>query len=413
MKTIPLRVCAGIVAAAGVLIAALFSMRHETSPTPSRGRDAGQPVTGTSSKMSSGEIGRNVSAKNVQHRTRSAEHRCQDVQLSPTLNVQGSMSDVRLSQRLVPSCVAAAGSVTNGASASVAQASSLRPPSVKREVVPDDETVDAAVDLTAPERRDELGEPRHPCVERAAELARRGNAEDVVELVELSDRAASEGMRDDVLLEIEGASNPAGRAVLLDVMNIGDQGLVDASQAALAKQGDDLWAGEIAAAYESESNAEAQARVADVLRYVRSPSAGSNLLALAANLDEGEGGADALWCAAVEAMGNVGSAQVVTPLVQRLGQTASAVSLPAYDAMLGALSRVDNPESRPLLVAMVEAGLAGELTADLYWAAVRALRFHPDEKTRTLLEKVAQTDDATTRATAQSSLRVMSRLARR
>ncbi len=270
----------------------------------------------------------------------------------------------------------------------------------------------AVSDPAKPAAAVDAGAARLPDVGRAAEMALRGGPEDVVQLVELSDRAESDGVREGVLLEMSGISNAAGRAVLLDVLNIGDQGLAGASQAALANCIDDQWAGAIAAAYDAEPDAEAQARVADVLRYVRSPSAGSNLLALSENLDEGEGGADALWCAAAEAMGNVGTTQVVASLVQRLEEADAAASGPGYQAMLGALSRVDNPESRPLLVEMVEAGLAGKLRGDLYWGAVRALRFHQEDATRALLERVAQSPDESLRAAALNSLQVMARLER-
>jgi hypothetical protein len=266
-------------------------------------------------------------------------------------------------------------------------------------------------DTSMPDENKDARSPRHPYVERAAVLARRGSAEDIIELVGLTDNAASEGVRDEVVQEIEKTLSTEGRAVLRDLVHVGDQTLIDASLVALANGCDDCGVGEIAAAYDAECDPEAQERLADVLRYVRSPASGTNLLALSSDLAKRDAGDNALSCAAMEAMGNVGTTQVVASLLERLEQ-ASTASVPAYDAMLGALSRVDNPESRLMLVDMVKAGLAGELRSDLYWAAVRALRFHHESSTRELLERVARSGDDVLASAASNSLRVMSRMAR-
>ncbi|HSV98956.1 MAG TPA: hypothetical protein VLI39_02205 [Sedimentisphaerales bacterium] len=170
--------------------------------------------------------------------------------------------------------------------------------------------------------------------------------------------------------------------VLLDTMTqTGDATVARAASVSLARMADTPVLDEIAARYEAATTEVEMERLAQLVRNIQSPAATDGLLSLAGHVASTP--QDSLQQAAVDALANVGDAQCLSHLMQRLEATTPGEGSTVYSA----ITRVSNPEARSQL--LYAAAGNKEVSAEYgRTAAIEALKNYPSEETVALLERI-------------------------
>jgi HEAT repeat protein len=170
--------------------------------------------------------------------------------------------------------------------------------------------------------------------------------------------------------------------VLLETMTqTGDATVARAASVSLARMADTPVLDEIAARYEAATTEVEMERLAQLVRNIQSPAATDGLLSLAGHVASTP--QDSLQQAAVDALANVGDAQCLSHLMQRLEATTPGEGSTVYSA----ITRVSNPEARSQL--LYAAAGNKEVSAEYgRTAAIEALKNYPSEETVALLERI-------------------------
>lgn len=170
--------------------------------------------------------------------------------------------------------------------------------------------------------------------------------------------------------------------LLLDAMTqTGDATVARAASVSLARMADTPVLDEIAARYEAAATEIEIERLAQLVRNIQSPAATKGLLSMAGSITSTP--QDSLQQAAVDALANVGDAQCLSHLIQRLEATSPGEGSTVYNA----ITRVSNPEAYSQL--LYAAAGNKEVSAEYgRTAAIEALKNYPGEETVALLERI-------------------------
>ncbi|HQG48683.1 MAG TPA: hypothetical protein PK373_06300 [Sedimentisphaerales bacterium] len=170
--------------------------------------------------------------------------------------------------------------------------------------------------------------------------------------------------------------------LLLDAMTqTGDATVARAASVSLARMADTPVLDEIAARYEAAATEIEIERLAQLVRNIQSPAATKGLLSMAGSITSTS--QDSLQQAAVDALANVGDAQCLSHLIQRLEATSPGEGSTVYNA----ITRVSNPEAYSQL--LYAAAGNKEVSAEYgRTAAIEALKNYPGEETVALLERI-------------------------
>ncbi len=170
--------------------------------------------------------------------------------------------------------------------------------------------------------------------------------------------------------------------LLLDTMTqTGDATVARAASVSLARMADTPVLDEITARYEAAATEIEMERLAQLVRNIQSPAATDGLLAMAGPVASTP--QDSLQQAVVDALANVGDAQCLSHLIQRLEATTPGEGSTVYHA----ITRVSNPEAYSQLLYAATGNK--EVSAEYgRTAAIEALKNYPSEETVALLERI-------------------------
>jgi HEAT repeat protein len=182
---------------------------------------------------------------------------------------------------------------------------------------------------------------------------------------------------------VSSIGNHESWPLLLDaMMQTDDTTIVRTAGASLSNMADGSVLDEVMARYNNATATETDtARLAQLVRNIRSPQATKSLLSLAPEVDGVP--ENALQQAAIEALAKVGDAQCVSHLLRRL-----EASPPGETARLfNTITRIDSPEAHASLL-YAAAGNKEVSAENGRTAAIYALKNFPDDKTVALLERI-------------------------
>jgi len=161
----------------------------------------------------------------------------------------------------------------------------------------------------------------------------------------------------------------------------GDATVARAASASLARMADTPVLDEIMARYEAAATETEMQRLTQLVAGIQSPQATDALLSLAGDIASAP--QDGLQQAAIDALANVGDAQCLSHLLQRLEAAAPGEGTAIYNS----ITRVSNPDvhSQLLYAAVGNKEVSAEYGRT---AAIEALRNYPSEETVALLERI-------------------------
>lgn len=216
----------------------------------------------------------------------------------------------------------------------------------------------------------------------AEALARIGTPMAASALLDTLSQTKEGSFKEELCRRVANITNHDSWPVLLDTMTqTADAAVIRAASSSLARMADTPVLDEIVARYQNaESEAEME-RLAQLVRNINSSNASDALLALAGDVKSTP--QDSLQQAAVDALANVGDAQCLSHLLQRLEAATPGEEAEVYNAV----TRVSNPDVQSQL--LYAAAGNKEVSAEYgRTAAIEALGNYPNEETVALLERI-------------------------
>lgn len=205
-------------------------------------------------------------------------------------------------------------------------------------------------------------------------------------------------LREQLVRQVSGITNHESWPVLMDAMlQNRDAGIQRATAASLARMADTAIVDEIVTLYEAATTEAEKTQLARLVSNISSTEASESLLALAG--DPSATPQNNLEEAAIKALANVGDAQSVSFLLQRLEASGPSERSSVYMAITG----INQPQAQSAL--LYAAAGNKEVSQQGQAAAIYALGNFPNTQTYTLLQQIAATqDDATVLSAAVRTL---------
>jgi len=232
----------------------------------------------------------------------------------------------------------------------------------------------------------------------AEALARIGTPAAATALLDTLEQIKNGPYKEQLAKHASNISNHDSWPVLLDaIQEIKDPTVQRAAATSLAKMADTAVIDEIVARYDTAQTEEEAAQLARIVGNISSPEAGAALRTLAGKATSAP--QDALQRAAIEALAQVGDAQSVNYLLQKL--EASSPGQGAY--VFNAITTIDQPQAQSALL-YAAAGNKGVSAEQGRTAAIYALENYPSAETCRLLEQIVASEDnrAVTTAAART-----------
>ena len=216
----------------------------------------------------------------------------------------------------------------------------------------------------------------------AEALARIGTPMATTALLDTLAQTKEGSFKEELGRRIAGINNHDSWPTLLDTMTqTADAAVARAASTSLARMADTPVLDEIMARYEAAATEAEMQRLAQLVGNIQSPKATDALLSLAGDIASAP--QDALQQAAIDALANVGDAQCLSHLLQRLEATTPGEGTDVYNA----ITRVSNPDVHSQL--LYAAAGNKEVSAEYgRTAALEALKNYPSEETIALLERI-------------------------
>lgn len=192
--------------------------------------------------------------------------------------------------------------------------------------------------------------------------------------------------KEQLVREASNISNHDSWPTLLNALqDTTDAAVQRAAGTSLTRMADRPVIDEIVARYDAAATEEEANRLAQMLGNITSPAAGESLLALAGSVSAAP--QDGLERAAIHALGNIGDAQCVSYLLQKLES-----SPPGQGASLfNTITSINQPQAEAAL--RYAAAGSKEVSAEQgRTAAIYALENFPNERTYALLEEIVATE---------------------
>jgi len=232
----------------------------------------------------------------------------------------------------------------------------------------------------------------------AEALARIGTPYATSMLLTAMEDIGNSPLREQLVRQVSGITNHESWPVLMDAMlQNQDAGIQRATAASLARMADTAIVDEIVTLYEATTTEAEKTQLARLVSNISSAKASESLLALAG--DPSATPQNNLEEAAIKALANVGDAQSVSYLLQRLEASTPSERSSVYMAITG----INQPQAQSAL--LYAAAGNKEVSQQGQAAAIYALGNFPNTQTYTLLQQIAATqDDATVLSAAVRTL---------
>jgi HEAT repeat protein len=231
-------------------------------------------------------------------------------------------------------------------------------------------------------RRDRVGAEGEAGLWAAEALARIGTPVAANALFDILAQTGEGLYKEDLAKRVSHITNHDSWPLLLDSMlQADDPSAVRAAGTSLSRMADTPILDEVVARYATATTEAELERLAQLVGNIRSSKATESLLSLAG--DVASPPQDSLQEAAIRALANVGDAQCVNHLLQRLEATPPGEGTDIYNA----ITRISDPDGYAQLL-YAAAGSKDVSAEHGRTAAIQALSNYPNEQTCALLERI-------------------------